>query len=355
MNSDPKELLQKYEPKMGQTLEPDRQVMMIRYSPCGKLLAAASCDAVIRRWDVDGDTYTERPALTGHSGWVSRLTFLPDEKTLISADTWGNLIAWNYAEAEPKPLWKREAAHDGWIRDLAISADGKQIATCGFDEVIRIWTPEGEKVHELTGHDDDVFSLAFHPSGEALVSGDLHGRVIEWNTTTGKQQRTLDASELYVESRLQDVGGVRRLVFDPEGQTLACAGTKPKNGGNVQGVPTVLLFDWAAGTVTHTLSVGATGDAFVYEVDFHPAGFVIGITSGNPGTGKFFFHRPGDEEPFFLSTKMRNCHSMAIHPDGRHLIVSATNTGSNGNGRRLKDGEYVGNYSPLHLWELPEA
>jgi hypothetical protein len=45
-----------------------------------------------------------------------------------------------------------------------------------------------------------------------------------------------------------------------------------------------------------------------------------------------------------------------VHPNGIRLAVSATNGGSNGNGRRIgKDGEYPGNYSPLHILDLPQA
>jgi hypothetical protein len=45
-----------------------------------------------------------------------------------------------------------------------------------------------------------------------------------------------------------------------------------------------------------------------------------------------------------------------MHPNGQLLAVTATNRGSNGNGRRLnKDGEYAGNTSPVHLFELLAA
>jgi hypothetical protein len=79
----------------------------------------------------------------------------------------------------------------------------------------------------------------------------------------------------------------------------------------------------------------------------------MAVTSGNPGTGKFYFFEPGAAQPFSLTPKMANCHSLAVHPEGKRLVVSATNTGSNGNGRQLKGNEYLGNWSPLVIWDLP--
>jgi hypothetical protein len=81
----------------------------------------------------------------------------------------------------------------------------------------------------------------------------------------------------------------------------------------------------------------------------------MGVTSGNPGTGKFFFMRPGEQAPFFVTTRMTNCQSLAVHPGGTRLVVAATNAGSNGNGRPLRNGAYAANVSPLHVWDLPAS
>jgi hypothetical protein len=59
-------------------------------------------------------------------------------------------------------------------------------------------------------------------------------------------------------------------------------------------------------------------------------------------------------QPFFLAPAMPNCHSLAVPPNYKRLVVSVTNGSSNGNGRVLdKNKEYPGNWSPLHVWDLP--
>jgi WD40 repeat protein len=349
-----KELLTRYEPRPGPVLKPDRQMCTVRFSPCGTMLAAGGTDATIRRWKLAGDRVEELPALCGHGAWVQTIAFDPDGARLFSADSWGKVCCWPVSEPEPEPCWVIEAAHDGWIRDLAVSPDGTLVATCGRDRRVCVWSADlGKKQQEFTGHGEDCFAVAFHPDGKSLVSGDLKGLIKQWDVGSGRTVRDLDAGVFFKLDRLQDVGGLRRLRFDKPGQLLACAGSRPKNGSSFLGTPTILLFDWDSGKVIHTLKVGNDLDGFAFDVVWHPDGFLMAVTSGNPGTGKFFFMRPGDKEPFFLHAKMANCHALDAHPDGRRLIVSATNANSNGNGRQIgKAKEYPGNWSPLHFWEL---
>jgi hypothetical protein len=81
----------------------------------------------------------------------------------------------------------------------------------------------------------------------------------------------------------------------------------------------------------------------------------MAVTSGQPGQGKLLFQVPSAAQPFFQAARA-NCHSLAVHPDGRRLVVCATNANSAGNGRRIgKGSEYPGNFSPLLTWEMPAA
>jgi WD40 repeat protein len=51
----------------------------------------------------------------------------------------------------------------------------------GGREAVRIWDPgTGEPLHELSGHADEVRSLAFSPDGRTLASGDGKGTIHLW-------------------------------------------------------------------------------------------------------------------------------------------------------------------------------
>jgi len=352
------ELQARYTAQPVHQVELDRQLHCARFSPCGKYLIGGDFDAKVRRFAVEGEEpFQELPPLEGHNGWLQPIEFAPEGGLMLTADSWGRISAWSYDDEQPQVKWTNESAHDGWVRMLSISSDGKRLASCGLDKTVRVWsTADGKLERELTGHEHDVRSVQFHPGGKLLVSGDLHGIIKKWDVDKGECVGEIDAGALFIYDRLQDVGGVWCLRFDREGKTLAAAGVKPDNGATVQGVPTTLLFQFESGELLHTLEMGTSKDCYVHDLLLHDDGFVVAVTSGTPGTGQILFHKPGDEKPFFVTNKYPNCHSVSLHPDGKRLAVVATNKGSNGNGRRLnKDGEYEGNNSPVHIFELTAA
>jgi WD40 repeat protein len=348
------DLAKKFAPQEYGVVTADPQVHAARFSPLGTRLAAGGFDARLRLWNLEGEQPVELPSLTGHNGWVQAFAFSPDGTRIYSADSWGQIRGWDLTNDEPKLIWNILDAHDGWVRDLHVNPDGTQLLSCGRDQRICIRDAStGTCRFPPILHTNEVFCVRYHPNGNTFAAGDDRGAVLIVAADTGKILRSIDANSLYLEHRLQDVGGVRALTYDAEGTTLAVGGTVPKNGGSVQGTPTVLLFDEASGERTHTLGFGATTQCYVHDIHLHTAGFVMVVTSGTPGQGQIIFQQPGEDKPFFQHTKIPNCHSLSFHEASGRLAIAATNRGSNGNGRRInKDGEYKGNNSPIHLFQL---
>lgn len=353
-------LKKQFTPKEAGQVDADRQVHSARFSPCGGFLFAGGYDGQIRRWQIGeaADAAPQLlPPLAGHRGWVQPVAFHAEAKLLFSADSWGELRAWSYAAEPPQEKWSVADAHAGWIRDLDVSPDGRTLASCGSDRKARLWTAaDGSEPCVLADYGEDIYCVRFHSDGQSLLTGDAKGIVKQWRLADGQATREFNAGKLFLYHRLQDVGGVRCLAFDREGQRLAVGGTKPNGGGSVTGIPLVMIFDTSSGEVLHEMELGSTQDVYVCDLAWHEAGFLIVATSGQPGNGKFLLQRPEDKEPLFSTTKLSNCHSISRHPAGRRIAVVTTNRNSNGNGRPLdKDGRYPGNHSPICFFEFPAA
>lgn len=343
---------EKFVLKTIKVLPNQQQLCALRFSRCGKILAGGTFQGTIARWACSNDVFSELAPITGHHGWVQSLAFHADGERLFAADSWGQLSSWNYAHERPQAAWSVDA-HDGWIHQLALSPDGAVIATVGRDQTIRLTNAANGRVIRTLPAQEEVLSIAFHPHGKYVVSGDLRGSIKIWDVASGSAARTLDASAMYLKDRIQDVGGVRCFAFDNDGALLLAGGSRPKTGGFVTGVQLLLAFDWHTGKILHTLQGSADTEGYIFDMVWHPSGYVMAVTSGQPGTGKLYFQRLTEAQPFLVQAGLANCHSLTMHPDCRRLAVSGTNANSAGNGRPKGD-KYPGNFSPVHIFALPK-
>jgi WD40 repeat protein len=98
---------------------------------------------------------------------------------------------------------------------VAISPDGKRIATGSWDGSAMLWdAATGERVRTLRGHDGAVFCVAFSPDGQRIVTGSRDREAKVWDVVTGHQLFTLSGHS----------GRIFSVTFSPDGQRIATAG-----------------------------------------------------------------------------------------------------------------------------------
>jgi RNA polymerase sigma factor (sigma-70 family) len=180
----------------------------IVFSPDGKTLAWAAEDGAIRLWDVSGGRLLRRivPADPPQQRPLG-LHFSPDSRILLAAtrelqpgaQTEGPGAVWYWEVATGKEL-RRLGGKEFFPQAVALSADGRTLATGSQDGLIRVWdadltggTPPrlGKERYHFQAHSSGIIDLAFSPDGRTLASGGYDHVVRLWETATGKERRRL--------------------------------------------------------------------------------------------------------------------------------------------------------------------
>jgi hypothetical protein len=193
-------------------------VAALAYRPDGKVLVAGGHKEVILLDVSSGDVLGK---LSGQAGKVTALAFSPDGQRLAVASgtavTLGELRLYalppgGLPEAKPDLVI---AAHKDLILNLAFSPDGKSLATCGYDRLIKLWdVASGKELRVLKDHSDAVYGLVFSPDGRLLASAAADRAVKVWDLATGTRLYTLGEATDWLYA----------AAWSPDGRHLAAAG-----------------------------------------------------------------------------------------------------------------------------------
>ncbi len=299
-----------------------RPLLSCRIDPTGNYACAGGHDRLVLRWKLDND---ERLDLTGPQSWVRGLSFQPGGPWLVGGDYSGRLFAWAYAtDAAQSPAIAMEA-HRGWVRTVAISPDGKSLATAGNDHTLRVWSTDTWQLQvEFVGHECNIYNVRFHPTGDHVASADLKGQVLHWDLSRRQLVRRLDTKHLFKhdEGFRADAGGIRGMSFSPDGKYLVCSGiTEITNAFAGVGHAVAVLFDWETGEQKHVLRPKENFIGVGWQAAFHPAGFLAVAVAGNSGSALWFFS-PDSPEPIHVLSLPAPPRDLDFHPDGLKLAIA---------------------------------
>lgn len=293
------------------------RVLAVSFSPNGQILASASHDNTVKLWSRNGILLT---TLNGHQDRVTGVSFSPDGQLLATVSYDRTVKLWrvgnkhelfsnkfqNFLSHSPalptvalksiQPL-KTWIAHDDSIMGISFSPDGQQIVTASKDKTVKVWSPDGQLLQILTGHQGWVNSVAFSPDHQILASGGEDGLIKLWDRQ-GKLLKTIQAEQSSVWS----------VNFSPDNQVLASAGYDN----------TVKLWD-RNGHLLNTLLKGSSDSAT--SVVFSPDSQLIGSASFD-GTAKLWSRHDGT----LLKTLVGHRDSVmgvSFSPDGQ-ILASAS-------------------------------
>ena len=207
----PKEVIT---PKIMPTVPPKRSIQAVAFSPKAQLIAVGRYGEVELLNPV---TWAVIRKLTGIKGKANAVAFSPDGEAVYAAGGEAGIVGevkrWKASDGS---LQQSFEGHLDAAYSLAVSPDGKLIATGAYDQKIRLWdTATGREVALLKGHNGAVNGLSFRPDGKVLASASADRTVKLWSIPTGLRLETLS----------QPTKEQTSVVFSADGKQLFAAGS----------------------------------------------------------------------------------------------------------------------------------
>ena len=188
---------------------------------------------------------------------VTALHFDPSSQVLAAGSgeptRSGQLKIWNVKDGEL--VGEVNGAHSDSVLGLEFSPDGKHIASCGADRMLRVFdVASGNLIKTFEGHTHHVLGVSWRADGRMLASGGSDKVVKVWNFRTGERTHNIGGFGKEVTS-IQFVGTGDNMVCSSGSKQVTA---KNVGGGNVRdyGGPTDFMYCVRASADGNTIVAG---------------------------------------------------------------------------------------------------
>ncbi|RVX74360.1 hypothetical protein B0A52_01485 [Exophiala mesophila] len=175
-----------------------RGVTCVKFSPDMTLLATGSADNTIKIYSVppnpSSTPFKLLRTLRAHLAGINSLAWSPigPPYTLASGSDDKSILLWSPLSSDfpisPSPL----LGHSNYVYSLAFSPRGNMLVSGSYDEAVFLWdVRSGRVMRTLPAHSDPVSGVDFLRDGTMVCSCAADGLIRIWDSGTGQCLRTL--------------------------------------------------------------------------------------------------------------------------------------------------------------------
>ncbi|KDQ64873.1 hypothetical protein JAAARDRAFT_202138 [Jaapia argillacea MUCL 33604] len=158
------------------TLKMTDDVLSVRFSPNGKLLAVSLLDSTVKVFYQD--TLKFFLSLYGHKLPVLAMDISDDSKLIVTCSADKNVKIWGLDFGD---CHKSIFAHDESVMQVAFERKSHYFWTVGKDKLLKYWDGDKfENIQRLEGHHGEVWALAVSNYGNFVVTGSHDKSIRVW-------------------------------------------------------------------------------------------------------------------------------------------------------------------------------
>ncbi|GAA5889234.1 hypothetical protein JCM6882_000682 [Rhodosporidiobolus microsporus] len=179
------------------TLKMTDDVLAVKYSPDGRLLAVSLLDSTVKVFYAD--TLKFFLSLYGHKLPVLSLDISSDSKLIVTCSADKNVKIWGLDFGD---CHRSLFAHDESVMQVAFERGSHLFWSVGKDRMVKYW--DGDKfecIQKLSGHSGEVWALAVSSRSNFAVSGSHDKSIRIWEKTEEplflEEEREKELEEIY--------------------------------------------------------------------------------------------------------------------------------------------------------------
>ncbi|XP_058080150.1 flowering time control protein FY isoform X2 [Magnolia sinica] len=283
----------------------------VLWTPTGRRLITGSQSGEFTLWN--GQSFNFEMILQAHDQAIRSMVWSHNENWMVTGDDGGSIKYWQNNMNNVKA---NKSAHKESVRDLSFSRTDLKFCSCSDDTTVKVWDfARCQEERSLSGHGWDVKSVDWHPTKSLLVSGGKDNLVKLWDAKTGKElcsfhghkntvlcvkwnqngNWVLTASKDQI-IKLYDIRAMKELEsFRGHRKEVTALAWHPFHeeyfvSGSFDGS----IFHWLVGHETPQIEMAGAHDNSVWDLAWHPIGYIL-CSGSNDHTTKFWCrNRPGD-------------------------------------------------------------